>query len=579
MEYTPSPIGDAEPGDLNILPLRERYRLHVARFENEEKPQWDSILALYSGEMWQRSGPLKLPDAFLESEMVKTSVNIIFAIVETGKGVLVPDDPQVTVREYKDDFSPNALAKESKLNHALREGDLEGEMDMATEDAILYGRMVLKVGWDHETRLPYSRECDLNSVFFDLEARRVADIRYWMECTPLSKTEFFKRIENGTYPEWARAVCPQAYPQWLRKQMEDPSRTVLEENSWYIVYEYYDVEHAKTYHFCDGSDRALLYEDMVYVPYILDFFNSNKKDCRGLSEIGLVANNQMEVNVLSSMLLEIVRTTIPRLLADPAIVDEAALTESQNAPIGSISMVGTMGGKTLEQGLHNMPQPQAPTMLIPLVERLWQSIMFVSALADAQRGQVTGAKTATELAFIDAQLKNRLHKRQRKVLRVVKKVAELYLYLMSLYDDTDTTVIAKDGRPVQVGWDMLQGKAKIQVVPFSPQATTREVLKERWMSLYPAMANDPLFDAVEVRREFLSIMELPDRLLAKTPPAALPGPGQAPGENPLAMTTGPGPRLAPMPNMNAAVVPPTPADGGPVVPSPSSVNPNPPLEQ
>ena len=176
------------------------------------------------------------------------------------------------------------------------------------------------------------------------------------------------------------------------------------------------------------------------------------------------------------------------------------------------------------------PQPAAPNMLQPLMAQLQNDIAYVSALAEAQRGQVTGAKTATELAFIDAQLKNRLQGRQKVVERTIQRIANLFLFLMSRYQD--------DGQPPKVktqeGWVEVTRDAlalpgtRFEVVPYSATPSNREVIRERFKELYPILAQDPAYDPQKVRAYFLDVMDLPSDFLLPPAPPTPPGPPAMP---------------------------------------------------
>ena len=566
-DKSPDKSQETDLKKINILPIRSKFEVYKTKFATEEKPTFDSILALYQGHAWEDKGvksPLSVPKALTESEMMKTSVNLAFAILETARSTLVPTEVETTCTyPGSSNTDPLALAQQQILDRDIRNTDLVGEIARFVEDGVLFGRWILKVGWDAKEGTPYAKLADINAMIFDLEAKRQADIRFFGECTPLSKSEFMKRIANGVYPAWAEDVVAAAYPEWLRRNNEEPTAQEQQCNVWYNVYEYYDIENSLVYHFADGHDHPLLVDKLVYNPYILDFFNDNKQDCRGLSEIALIANNNIELNVLSTMLLEIVRTTIPKVLADKGHVDSDEIADAQDSPIGTVSLMTVPQGKTLRDLFYEYPQPQAPNMLMPLVERLWQNIMFVSALADAQRGQVTGAKTATELAMLDAQLKNRLKSRQMKIDKTITKVLEMYWYLRTIFGkEIDVWV---DGKNTKVKPEDFPKMTTIKLQPYAPTATNQAIIREMWMGQYPLLKQDPNIDQALLTQEYLKVMNMPSGLFkpAPPPPAAAPEP-VPPG----------GPAMLPA----APVMPDTGATEGPVVPSPESVNPDAPFK-
>ncbi len=543
------------------------------RFQAEDKPVFDSILQLYQGRFWSAEGPLAVPGIFAESEMVKSSVNLVFSVAETSKSVLVPPNPQVTLRDEANELSLPAKATERGVNKALREANLVQELAMYVDDIVLFGRGVLKTGWDTTENLPWVRLVDINALQFDHEAKRVQDIRYWVECVALSERALNDRIESGLYPKEVKDYLRKSrYPDWLRRLDDDPNLYLQQTETWYVVYEYYDAENKRTYHWSLDTDCILLETDLLRVPYHMGFFNHNKKDCGGLSEILLVASNQAELNILMSMLLEVVRKSIPGVAFDTRKVTSDDVEKMSEAPVGAFVGVKLEGDNaTLDNTFRDLPQPQAPNMLVPLIDMMWRNITFVSALADAQRGAVSGAKTATELAFIDAQLKNRLSSRQRVVDAAVVSIAHNFLYLMAQYSDDEKALTIKMGdEVVQVTRDLLNSApVKFDMVPYSATPTNREVIRERFLAqIYPAMKGDPAFDQMKLAMYFLEVAGLPSDLLA--PPAPVQPPGPPPG-TPPAVPPGLPPELAqglpPAPQAPLqAVAEPTSQMGAPMIP-------------
>lgn len=556
------------------------------RFEREEKPVFDTIIAHYNGDPWLASeqgiatpSSIGVPAKLLESEMMKSSINFVFAIEETGRTALVPDALAVTAKSVKTvGHDPFALAKERLVNRDIDNTALVEEMSRAVSDAVLFGRWAFKVGWDTGENTPYCRLVDINALYFDLEAKRPADIRWWAEVVPLTEKEFMDRVEAGTYPAWAKKITAKEYPTSLRRMNEDPSEYVGTGGGevWYSIVEYYDVARGKVYHFIEGNDNALLEDNLAYVPYILGNFNDNKKNCRGLSEIMLILSNNIELNVLSSYETELVRTTIPGMLANSAAVDMDDLEQSINSSMNEITSIKVREGHTLANAIMPKPQAQAPTSLEPLMARKYNSILTVSALAEAQRGQITGAKTATDVAMMDAHIKNRLKSRDGRLRRSIAKVVEMYWYLRVLYDNEPVEVELPDGA-VQVPIEEFP-KSDLQLLPYTPTATNRQVIKETWQALYQILRGDQNINQMRLTEEFLKALEIPADLLAPPPPAApaTPPGGMPGGEVPPG---GGGGQIPADVSQNAIpVAEPTPGTEGPVVPSPGTVNPQAPFQ-
>ena len=115
------------------------------KHEADDKTVFDNILTLYQGKFWDKNGPLSLPGRFTESDLVKSSINLVFAITESSRSVLIPTNPQVTLRDGANDADRRALLQEKAVNQALRNANLAEELGMWVDDVVLFGRGIFKV--------------------------------------------------------------------------------------------------------------------------------------------------------------------------------------------------------------------------------------------------------------------------------------------------------------------------------------------------------------------------------------------------------------------------------------------------
>jgi len=501
------------------LPTIQR---HIQVFQSTEKLAFDRLLRFYQGKFYsdkEGGGPS-------ESELITTSINLTFAIVETAVSTMTPRNPQVTamLRAMSPDDSVRGL--EGVVNLALDSADYYSELTMLIQDAVLYGRAVVKTTWDAESDLPMARVCDMRGVFYDLAAKRPSDIRYWIETTLLSEDQFRERVASGMYAPWANSVQGDSYPKWL---MQDTGTSVSRQDlknfqPWITVYEVYDVESGRVVHIHPDNPQPLMEDALVYVPFSLLTLNSNGEDCRGLSEISLISDNQEELNHIRTYLLNIARLSIPKVAYDSTAAQSEDMAMAQEAPVGSLTGIRTTNGQPLSTVFHPWPMPEPPAALFEMASSLEKSIATVSALADAQRGQVTGARTATELALVEGQLRNRLASRQRRIDTVTIDVAQKMALLVAKYMQTEKVVqLTGYGEPKTVYPQTLDGvKAQFKVVPYSPMESNRAVLQEQFKAAMQFLMSNPMIDQVEVTKQFLEVFALSPRLFKGPPPPMMP---------------------------------------------------------
>jgi hypothetical protein len=290
------------------------------------------------------------------------------------------------------------------------------------------------------------------------------------------------------------------------------------------VYEVYDVEAGRVVHIHPDNPQPLMEDALVYVPFSLLTLNSNGEDCRGLSEISLISDNQEELNHIRTYLLNIARLSIPKVAYDSTAAQSEDMAMAQEAPVGSLTGIRTTNGQPLSSVFHPWPMPEPPAALFEMAASLEKSIATVSALADAQRGQVTGARTATELALVEGQLRNRLASRQRRIDTVTIDVAQKMALLVAKYMRTEKVVqLTGYGEPKTVYPQTLDGvKAQFKVVPYSPMESNRAVLQEQFKAAMQFLMSNPMVDQVEVTKQFLEVFSLSPRLFKGPPPPAMP---------------------------------------------------------
>lgn len=513
---------------------------HIKIFEREEKIYWDKVRGWLQGRYWTNNTGAN------ESDMLKCSMNYVFAIVETASASLVSRNPQVTITSRQDGGELTCRKVEAYTNMVLAENIISQEMEMAISDVVMYGRSIIKTIWDKKAGIPLLRRLDPRCILFDLTAARPNDIKYWFELTYISPEEFAQRVSDGLYTLEDKDEMPSggAYPSWLQdggggsSDTSSSSGDVYESlrayQPWVPVYEVYDTVKGTCEHWFDGQNTPLFTEKDDYNPYTLFFLNDNKIDCRGLSEILLVAPNIDDINKTLSYMLNLVRRQIPRVMVDANNIDVTQIDKINQSGIASYVPIKTNseGGRNLADSFFPTPTADIPANIMDWLAKLESNVSFVSALAEAARGQVTGAKTATELALIEAQLKTRLQSRQSRVDRAFADLGKKIVYLSSLYLPKVINIEITSGR--DSGWSKLTRKeiasvdTNIEIVPFDIGETNRPMYEERYMKLLQYMTQRPSFDQHELDEEFVKMFRLNPKVIMPKEEQAPQATGMAP---------------------------------------------------
>lgn len=549
--------GKAVGESVDRLPL---IRQHLQALLTYERKQWDEARAWLQGRFWQQN------TGESEWKLVKTSSNITFALVETAIASMVPRHPQITCQPRLPMEPDAVLSRERYVNMALDASRFRRELQMSVQDCVLCGRSVYKTTWSEKLNRPQVRAIDPRSIIFDLTARRVEDIRYWCEVTVLSKQEFDDRVTRGFYviPPGKSAPEGDAYPTWLQDSDQVGGDAAAASNStaggyrklqdwqpWITIYEWYDVDSKRVQHWHANFDQPLYDAPCDYIPYTLYFLNSNGQDCRGLSEILLVKPNIDATNRLLSYMMMLVRLQIPRILYDAGAITEEEVSAIQSAEPGAWVPLILKNAALIASIFTASPVPTIPPEVNALLAKEESIIAYVSAMAEAARGQVTGARTATELALIEGQLRTRLQARQANVDDATADVARKMLWLagQKLKEPVWVRIGQQpDGTPTfaqLLPHQLADIDIEFDVVPYTPLDNNRAVVEERFLAQLPIIAARPNVDQALLNEDIARVLRLNPKLFQAQQPQQQPGVPAAPG--------GPGPMDGPVPSAAAQV--------------------------
>lgn len=494
----------------------EIIQLQVAHFRGNggDKKLFDKVDQYFLGNPWAATTVGQSEEAIL-----KSSTNFVFPIVETATSVLIPPNPQVSVdlEKLSEPLAPEAVEQaEDVANWCLRTGEWREELSLTVQSGVKYGRGIVKTTWDFEADRPVTRYIDACNYFYDRSAIRWDDVRYEFEATVLSAADMQAKVKAGIYDANILADYKgDRYPDWMVKDTERSTRPAdIDYMPWFLVYEVYDREHGMVYHVL--NDRVIFKDKLVYRPYDILTFSFNGSNIGGVSEIGLILANQESYNWTESFLLNILRFGIPGIIYDSSVGTEERMGKLMSAPLGSAFPIKVPTNKNIGEMFAQRPTPMVPQGAEDWLAKKRDAISYVSAMSDAMRAQTVGAKTATELAFLEGNTRNRLRPRQAKVDDLTVKVAEKQLLLASKYMRRPKTFLApgstKDWRVVDP-WTLEGVKARFKMVAYSPMETNKAVKAETLRSMLPDLRADPNINQRRLTTKLLHLMDEDDILM------------------------------------------------------------------
>lgn len=582
--------------------LRGIIDTHQAKMR-KERNQWDKYRSWYVGEFWGNTeedlpqGASSFSDT---NEDVTLETNYPYAYIDTMIANVCPTNPQITVNARRDKLREAAYYREALVNDAFNRLKMHSILWNLSSHTAICGRAFLKAVWNFKRQSPDFFSVDPRFVFFDMSAQRWDDIRYLVEVTVLTRTEFEARTkkrgkQDGKYnSKVAKRASFGAYPSWLRdlvtdqSMFNDASKDVYE---WVTVYEFYDFEgEGKYYHMLEDSDEPLFTGELPYRylrnPFVCLAFNENMLDLGGLSDIKLIASVQERLNELDTLELWHAQSSIPVMMVNTGMVDnpEMVLNALRNAtePGSMIEIAGTANAP-LRDLISTTPTPQLQPGFDRMRERAVQIIEFVLGIPQYSRGVVGVTDVATEVALADTATRTRNGRRIRKLEDCIQWASEaiIALYEEFLPEDsllpirlTDSTKVLEANREAMklraLNEEMEAGPLEYdyEAIAYSPTENHRLIQLRNIQQYLPMLMEAPNVDKEKLVVKLLDLLLMRDLAMeAQQADAQMPpGAGMGPMAPPPGMdTTATG---ALPPGTEEPVTPPLPG-GGPGSPMPS----------
>jgi len=488
---------------------------HKRFYENNEKENFDKARRYYRGEFWAK----RSTDVDKAVNLHLCSKNLIYSIADTAISALLGPNPMVSANPRNQRSQDSITAVNGLMEYIFKSNGMRGRAATALIDAVLCKRGIFKTGWSTGQDKPIIRVCDPSTVFFDLTVRDVADIRYWLEATVVPIKEFKRRVESGRYDISMDDVNPDRYPSWMTSSAQkNANDSIRDAFKWVTVWEYYNRETDKVQHYIEGSNKVIFEDDIDYIPYSMFSLNQSGVDCLGLSEVQLVLSQQETVNDLLTHMKRITYLMIPRILYDAGRISEEDLNKAVEASAGSFVGIAPQNPDALQQ-LGNlffeMPMPRSPEGVKEFTARQEEDAAFISALAEAARGQVVGARTATEMAIIDAQMRTRLATREGHVHAALEDVAEKAFYLCRKYMAGEKMVrVTGNQKWASVSLpDIKDVEVEFEMVSYNPIQQNPSVQSETLLQMIPFLQENENVDKRTLTEEVIRGLGLPNKLI------------------------------------------------------------------
>lgn len=499
----------------NVQRLKTLIESHRAYYEKTEKPSFEKARRYYRG--------IFVPPDKQEAALYTSTKNLIFAIADTALSAMLGNNPSISASPKNANSEMGAPVASALLDYVWDANKMRTQNRLALLDGVLCGRAVYKTAWSAKLDRPVIKARPPENVFFDLTTRDVDELGYWLDCCPIPLERFNAKLEpGGAYHALGRTVEPTRaqYPSWLLDTKAQAGQAQIREaTQWVVVWEYYDRDANQVIHYLEDGDVELLNDKLTYVPFDLWQTNLTGVDCRGMSEVQLVMSQQETLNDLLTHMKQIVYMMIPRIFFDAGIINADELTKAMESVTGSFVPLSrandTLATRNLVDAFWNQPLPELPKEVPGLAERQEGDAAYISALADLSRGQLAGAKTATEVAVLDAQMRNRLSTRQGTFDETQESIAAKAFGLCQRKMSKPKFVKIAGGKDwKEVGLADIQDlDVAFELVSDNPIRKNPMVALETARNLYGLMSQSGHFDMYEVSEYISDLAGIPSNLL------------------------------------------------------------------
>tara|TARA_Y100000361_G_scaffold153389_1_gene175070 strand:- start:760 stop:2499 length:1740 start_codon:yes stop_codon:yes gene_type:complete len=517
---------------------------------------------MYRTEYYHRSDFFDDGDYEVEDESITFENNWLFAFADTMIANIVPTNPEVTIRNRREELKEPAKLRELLVNDVLYREKAHSKLwKLATRSAI-FPRAFLKCVWSEAKGRPILRVLNPEFVFFDAMAEDWEDVRYVCEVSVLTRGEFEKRIKKrgnkqGVYRSDAIDDADFGpYPEWLlaeetNEKDDDDHEIVRESFDWITVYEYYDLVSRRFFHYMDGSQRPILSADLPYDqlpnPYYMLYFNDNLKDLGGLSDAELVFPTIARLNEMSSLEMWHNKCSIPVTVVHSGLVDDPAEFEDALENVDGPGQVITIAAKPkvdISQVMGTTPMPTLPVEWQSTKGALREQIEFVLGIASYQRGGLGQSDVATELALADTAIRTRNSRRQKVIYDCIAWTAKGIVALYSQFLPSDSEIpirLGSDEKVYSLTRESLAFEEKedplaydYEARPFNAQEGNSVVQLKTLTEFIPVFTQNPAtagnIDQRKLVEKLLELLQMPNLLTEQQQGAAPPGmPGGMPG--------------------------------------------------
>lgn len=420
------------------------------------------------------------------------------SMAESAQAQVAPPDMKFTLARNPADPIQEAgaaivpLELEKWLNAQCRTQNWIAEFRRTVAHSLITGRAVLHV--DSLNKSPRLIAADYAEVFWPRHTRRPQELS-WVASRQLVRSRYLKKM----YPDRAKEITER---EDAKKMVAIFTITDLDDRANVVVFQAGDQD-TPPLSISSGRD--------FWNPWVFAIPVDDGESMRGLAPFRLALLLFRRLNQMLVRWSGLVDLQVPSFMLNTARVDEKDAAKIQAARPGDVVPVSI---RPAEEGgaaelFIRSPEvtisPEIPA-LFNLLQQLVYTVTGSNALA---RSQMTGAKLATEVALMDANMRGLAKAREAVLGRGMTEAAAKVLALHTR-------------RTSQADIDAITSVLDVSAASSSEQ--NRGILQQQFQAALPLIRGNPNFDQVALDKLVAEMYQLPETLFtgdSQEDPAAI----------------------------------------------------------
>lgn len=541
--------GETKPnGTFSVATAQEIIKEHERVFSRTMRPAMRRWKQMYAGVNRQTTAQQaqtwgnNVDRSTNEDGEAYFDTNYAFMMVDTGRSNIVPGNPQVQIHpmSLEVDLSKTKTA-EALVNFNFRQGRIRKCLTRMNGLTMLHGVSYLKAVYDTRTSRVKYDVIPVSDLFVDPMADSWEDVGYVIQKTTLPVAEVRQRFKDGRYQLPAGMTIEQAIQniyvransnivdasnyrsgptdsfEWVGKptprDILDGDNQVRRKVDVAVIYELFDFLEDRYWHFAGPSLHPVFLSELPYKlvrnPFLPLVYNDPLEGTAGLSDMQLIEPLVQQIHFMDASRARHAQACIPRtLMNDDAVEDpdqfQADLLEA-NGPghVVRVKLTNSTKYTNLAEIFHSTPQPSLMPEFAGTIGRLEEKVYETLGISPFQRGTVGAGRVATEFALADQANQTRLAERLQAIGDLLESAARLTLDLyneflpktaqvyLRVQGAAQTQVASRETLPFFEGISAA-GSMLINVVPYSPQETTRDSRLAKLTQMIPLLTQlDP----------------------------------------------------------------------------------------